>query len=92
MLYYFFIKKLNRFYIGVTQDNLQERVRKHNEHSYGENRFTSKADDWEEFLFIETCDFKQAVKVEKQIKKMKSATYIMNLVKYPEMILKLQTL
>ena len=90
--YIIFSKKLKRFYIGATHDVLEERVQKHNEHTYGNHRYTAKANDWEEFLFIETSDYKQALKVEKQIKKMKSTAYIVNLTKYPEMILKLQTM
>ena len=88
--YIIFSKKLNRFYIGVTQQGVNERILKHNEHAYGNHRFTAKAEDWELFLFIESDDYKQAVRIEKHIKKMKSATFITNLKKYPELILKLK--
>ena len=88
--YIIFSKKLNRFYIGVCHDDLEERIKKHNEHSYGLNKFTAKADDWELFLKIDCIDFKQAVKIEKHIKSMKSSRYIKNLAQYPEMIEKLK--
>ncbi|MFT3753332.1 MAG: GIY-YIG nuclease family protein [Paludibacter sp.] len=49
--------KLNRFYIGVTQDGVAARITKHNASTYGSHRFTSAADDWELFLFIPTADY-----------------------------------
>ena len=88
--YIVFSKKLNRFYIGVCHDNLESRIKKHNAHSYGEHRFTAKANDWELFLNIECESFDHAVKIEKHIKSMKSSAYIKNLLKYPEMIEKLK--
>jgi putative endonuclease len=88
--YIIFSKKLNRFYIGVVHDDLNERINKHNDGSYGDHRFTAKATDWELFLVIETESFKQALTIEKHIKSMKSAVYIRNLSKYPEMIEKLK--
>ena len=88
--YIIFSKTLNRFYIGVCHDDLEERIKKHNEHSYGSNRFTAKANDWELFLKIDCENFKEAVKIEKHIKSMKSSQYIKNLAQYPEMIKKLK--
>ncbi len=40
---------LNKFYIGVTQSELDSRIKKHNEHSYGNHRFTAQANDWETY-------------------------------------------
>ena len=88
--YIIFSKKLNRFYIGVCQDNLNERILKHNHHTYGNHRFTAKADDWTLFLSIECESYSQAVKIEKHIKAMKSSLYIKNLIKYPDIIIKLK--
>jgi putative endonuclease len=88
--YIIFSKKLNRFYIGVCHDDLEVRIQKHNDHSYGKHRFTAKANDWELFLNIECESFSQASKIEKHIKSMKSSTYVKNLLKYPEMIEKLK--
>ncbi len=51
--YILFSQKLNRFYIGATQDSLEDRIKKHNTRSYGNHRFTAKADDWELFLSID---------------------------------------
>ncbi|MBK7666840.1 MAG: GIY-YIG nuclease family protein [Sphingobacteriaceae bacterium] len=88
--YIIFSKKLNRFYIGVCHADLEVRIQKHNDHSYGKHRFTAKANDWELFLNIECESFSQASKIEKHIKSMKSSTYVKNLLKYPEMIEKLK--
>jgi putative endonuclease len=90
--YIIFSKALDRYYVGYTQEPFIERLRKHNEHSYGMHRFTSAANDWEEFLFIECRDATQAIRVEKHIKKMKSRKYIENLKKYPEIIVKLKAI
>ncbi len=88
--YIIFSKKLNRFYIGVTQENLEKRILNHNIHGYGNHRYTAKSDDWELFLFIESADYNQATRIEKHIKKMKSRIYIENLQKYPELIQKIK--
>ncbi len=85
-------QKLNRFYIGVCHEDLDSRLIKHNNHSYGQHRFTAKADDWQLFLNIECSSFTQAIKIEKHIKKMKSKPYIKNLTLHPELIVKLKEL
>lgn len=88
--YIIFSKKLNRFYIGVCQDDLLERLKRHNEHSYGLHRFTAKAIDWELFLNIECDSYSQSIKIERHIKNMKSKAYIKNLLLFPEIIAKLK--
>ena len=77
---------LDRFYTGVTTDLVEERLVKHNDGSYGAHRFTSKASDWQIFLIIELTDYSHAVRLEKFIKSQKSAKYIQNLKKYPELV------
>lgn len=84
--YIIFSLKLNRFYIGITHEDLNSRVLKHNEGSYGNHRFTAKANDWVLFLYIETTSIEQALAIEKHIKAMKSSLYIRNLVKHPKII------
>ncbi len=49
------------------------------------HKYTAKADDWGLFHTILCVSKKQAMRIESHIKKMKSATYIRNLKKYPEM-------
>ena len=46
--------------------------------------------DWNLFLIIDCESKSQALQIEKHIKKMKSKTYIENLAKYPEMVIKLK--
>ena len=54
------------------------------------HKFTSRTKDWELF-FIEQCESKkQALAIEKHIKKMKSKIYIKNLKTYPAIITKLK--
>ena len=82
-------EKLNKFYIGVTQDDVASRIQKHNESFYGKHRFTAKANDWKLFLFIETLNYAHAMRVEKKVKSMKSTVYLRNLLAYPELVEKL---
>ncbi len=89
LCYILFSPKLDRFYIGATHDGIEERLKKHNAHSHGNEHYTATAVDWEIFLVIECTDYPQAIRIERHIKKMKSTTYIKNLKKYPEMIQKL---
>ena len=83
-------EKLKRFYVGATQDDLSERIRKHNAHTYGNHRYTAKADDWELFLEIECPSYSLAVCIERHIKKMKSREFINNLKRYPELVERLK--
>ena len=81
--------KLNRYYVGATNDNVESRLEKHNAHVYGQHRFTTGANDWILFLKIEATDYSHAVRIERKIKSMKSKTYILNLQKYIELRQKL---
>ncbi|MGB5941902.1 MAG: GIY-YIG nuclease family protein, partial [Leeuwenhoekiella sp.] len=86
-VYILFSKKLDRFYTGETAD-FNTRLKFHREAPA--HKFTAKAKDWELFLKFQ-CDCKpQALQIEGHIKKMKSKTYIRNLLKYPEIIDKLK--
>jgi putative endonuclease len=87
--YIIYSKKLKRFYIGATQQDVYKRIEMHNEASYGKSKYTSKTNDWELFLFIPTTDFTKAIRIERKIKSMKSSKYIENLQKHPELIEKL---
>ena len=83
--YILFSVKLNRFYI-VSAKDIDLRFEKHLTHYFGEQKFTSRANDWEIFLVINCLTENQARQIEAHIKKMKSSTYVKNLKKYPEMI------
>ena len=88
--YILFSEKLNMFYIGSTHDEVESRLQKHNNHSYGTHRFTAVTTDWVIFLILEAVDYPHAVRMERKIKAMKNRTYILNLKKYPELQEKLK--
>ena len=88
--YIIFSEKLNRFYIGATQDDPKNRIAKHNNHTYGKHKYTAKASDWKLFIAIEAEDYPHATRIERFIKKQKSAVYIRNLIKYPELVQKIK--
>jgi len=77
--YILFSKKLTKFYVGVTQDDLDFRIEKHNTSAYGNFRYTSIAADWELYLYIPTTDYAHTIRIERKIKSMKSSKYIRNL-------------
>jgi len=86
-VYILFSEKLNKHYIGSCK-NLDERLVKHKEKEYI-NSFTSNTNDWKLCFQVQDLDYQQARKIESHIKSMKSKIYIQNLMKYPEMIIKL---
>jgi putative endonuclease len=53
--------------------------------------FTTGAEDWEIYLSIDELSYQQARSIELHLKKMKSKTYIQNLIKYPEIIERLKS-
>ena len=83
--YILFSEKLNKFYVGATNDNIEKRIEKHNEHSYGNHRYTALTNDWKIFLSIEAKDYPHAIRMERKIKSMKSKTFIINLKQYSEL-------
>ena len=87
--YILYSKCLDKFYIGFTQDSLDNRLKKHRLGFYNQ-AYTKITNDWVVYFFIK-CDCNvQAISIEKHIKKMKSRTYIENLKKYPEISEKLK--
>jgi putative endonuclease len=88
-VYILFSSKLNRFYIGTT-DDVNKRLEQHNSVFY-HDAFSAKGIPWNLFLTINGLHSKQALNIEKHIKAMKSKTYINNLLKYPELIEKLKS-
>lgn len=86
-VYILYSKTIDRFYIGSCKD-LDYRIDQHlNKEFIG--GFTSRANDWELFFNIDDLGYSQARKIEMHFKSMKSRIYIQNLVKYPEIALKL---
>ena len=71
-------KILDKFYIGHSSENLEERLRKHLSNHKG---FTAKAKDWEIVYFEKFETKSEAYKRELQIKSWKSKTKIKELIK-----------
>jgi putative endonuclease len=68
---------LNKYYVGHTGDELEERVRKHNTNHKG---FTGGLNDWK-VVYVETFDTKEdAYKREREVKKWKSRKLIEKLI------------
>ncbi len=91
-MYYCYIiysENLDRYYIGSTTLQPEERLEHHLSKYYGDAKFTAKAEDWILLLSISCDSLHQVRKIESHIKKMKSKKYIHNLKKYPEMVTKL---
>ena len=88
-VYILFSEKLERFYTGLTNLSVDERLKNHLEKKYSESNFTQKADDWKLFYSIQCENYSQARKIELHIKRMKSKTYIRNLLQYPDITEKL---
>ena len=82
--YIIFSEKLNRFYIGTT-DNFADRFKEHNSATYSDS-YTAKGIPWSEFIVIKNLVSKQAYSIEKHIKNMKSKKYIFNLKRFPNIV------
>ena len=75
--YILYSKILDKFYIGHTAENLEERLHKHLSNHKG---FTAKSKDWE-IIYSETFETKsEAYKREMQIKSWKSKIKITKLI------------
>jgi putative endonuclease len=86
-VYILYSISLDRFYIGYTSD-LASRLAQHTIHIF-KGSFTDKANDWEVFFSVECENERQAIAIEKHIKKNKSRKYLENIKVYPEISSKL---
>jgi putative endonuclease len=73
-LYILYSKSATKFYIGETH-NIDDRITKHNQHTYSDS-FTKIANDWELVLLFNCSNREEAAFLEKFIKKMKSRIFI----------------
>ena len=71
-VYILYSPKLNRYYIGQTQD-IKERLRQHH---FSKDHFTGKSDDWELKYTEEYSSRSDAIVRENSIKAKKSRKYI----------------
>jgi len=77
-VYILFSEILDKFYVGHTSEELQERLRKHLSNHSG---FTAKAKDWKIVYYEVFSDKSVAYKRELQIKSWKSKVKISQLIK-----------
>ncbi len=75
--YILYSLSLNKYYIGYTSDNIEERLRRHNSNHKG---FTGKANDWKIVYFEKFTEKTLAMKREKEIKKWKSRKKLEDLI------------
>jgi putative endonuclease len=83
-LYILYSKTSIKYYVGETH-NIQERISKHNQHTYS-NSFSKIANDWELVLSYECDDRDNALYLERFIKKMKSKVFIEKIISKPEIL------
>ncbi len=77
-LYIIFSKSLNKYYIGESH-NIEERLEKHNNHTY-KGAFTKIANDWY-IVFSKKYNSKEdALFLEAFIKRMKSKKFIYKII------------
>ena len=86
-VYVLYSRKLDSFYIGSCND-ISIRLAEHNQGKFSSS-YTSKTDDWELYYSKSELEHGQALKIESHLKRMKSRTYLKNLLKYPEIMEKL---
>ena len=68
--------------------DLENRISERNLHLYLKAE-TRKANDWILYYTIDCKSRRQAIQIERHIKRMKSKKYIQNLQKYPEITIRL---
>ena len=88
--YILFSEKLDRYYIGSTQLMPEDRLKQHLAKSYGNAKFTAKANDWKLRFVIECQSIDVARKIERHLKKMKNRKYLEWLFDNPEAIDKIK--
>ena len=86
--YIIYSKAFNKYYSGITHDNVADRLEKHNTSFHG-THFTSSAKDWVLKLVVDCDSFSTARKMELYVKRMKSRKFIEKLIENPEEVLKL---
>jgi putative endonuclease len=81
-VYILYSKKGDLFYTGYSRD-LKVRLDYHRVSEF-EGSFTNRFDDWQLYWSIHDLEPGTAVKIERQIKRMKSRVYLKNLKRYPQ--------
>ena len=68
LCYILYSKSFNKFYVGATDEAIEQRLEKHNNQSYGSHRYTATTNDWEVYLILETNDYAHAIRTKRKIK------------------------
>ena len=87
-VYIIFSESSDKFYVGET-GNVPERIMQHNLGHYKAS-FSKIACDWKLFWSLECVSRRQALKIEKHIKNMRTRKFYENLVRFPEIAQKLK--
>ena len=77
--YILYSVKLDRFYIGATSDNLNERLRRHNSNHRG---FTGRTSDWTVIYFENFHTKESAFAREREVKSWKNREKIELLIRF----------
>jgi putative endonuclease len=83
-LYILYSNSTAKYYLGETH-NIEERIMKHNQHSYS-NSFTKIANDWQLVLAFECVNRTNALYLENFIKRMKSKVFIEKIISNSEIL------
>jgi putative endonuclease len=80
--YILYSATLDRYYSGITTEEIQTRIAKHNISFHG-SHFTSSAKDWELRLLTPCETYNIARKTELYVKRMKSRKFIEKIIQDP---------
>lgn len=83
--YILYSSAINKYYVGASKGSAPERLELHLRKEFGTHRFTAQTNDWQIFIELSTPSYRQALRMEKKIKSMKSRKYIQDLYKYAEL-------
>ena len=83
-VYILFSEKLNRYYVGTT-DDIVRRLDEHNDGVYRDS-YTSKGVPWVLKVYFSCATSKRAYDLERFIKKMKSRVFIEQIILNPEIV------
>ena len=89
-LYIIYSKTIDRYYVGETED-LSKRLILHLKHTF-KGSYTTQAKDWEIVFNMRFNTRDSARRAERIGKSKKSRKFIENLIKHPELQLKLRSL
>lgn len=87
-VYILYSPKLDKFYTGQSM-NIESRIDMHNQKEFS-GSFATQCNDWGLYFTMECNSRRQAILIEKHVRRMKSRKYLANLKTYPEIVEKLK--